>query len=350
MPLPLYQAHDAPKSLPPEANTGLWYDKFCNQWVIENGDWRLDEAGKKGWLGTVTHSVGKEDLLNKAQERIKHLVETMGGQLRFFQTVERFVTGLGLEHPIENGFKWHHLLGVPYIPASSIKGLTRSWARAWQAVNSDIENRVFGIHSKEGSIAFLDALPLKPVELEEDIITPHYSPYYRDGQLPGDWYNPIPIPFLTVSPGTTFIFGILPCHPEAGNDVKNAMKWLEQALTVLGAGAKTGTGYGLFAADEKSKTAYERQRAAARKQELLQQMDPIEREMHEDGFKDDPDRFMEQLTIKWLDRLETAQTPAEQKRIAELLAQWYKSNKPRQWRKPNKKNEVKINLIRKYLD
>ena len=32
MKTPIYNNNNAPGSLPKDANTGLWFDKFCNQW------------------------------------------------------------------------------------------------------------------------------------------------------------------------------------------------------------------------------------------------------------------------------------------------------------------------------
>lgn len=36
-----------------------------------------------------------------------------------------FVTGMGLEHPLENGFSFLHPYGLPYLPGSSVKGVVR---------------------------------------------------------------------------------------------------------------------------------------------------------------------------------------------------------------------------------
>ena len=59
-----------------------------------------------------------------------------------------------------------------------------------------------------GSIIFLDAFPIKPVQLKVDIITPHYGPYYLDDEgktPPADWHSPIPVPFLAVDSNQEFI-------------------------------------------------------------------------------------------------------------------------------------------------
>ena len=41
----------------------------------------------------------------------------------------------------------------------------------------------------------------------------------------------------------------------------------------------------------------------------MAEMTPVEREMEEDGYDQDSDRFMKVLTDKWLDRMEAEDTP-----------------------------------------
>lgn len=78
---------------------------------------------------------------------------------------------------------------------------------------------------------------------------------------------------------------------------------------------------------------------------------PIQREMEEDGYSDDPDQFMELLTVKWLNRLDAEDAlHAEQQEIACRLANWYKENRLEQWEKPTGKNIKKVQRIRKVLD
>jgi hypothetical protein len=96
-------------------------------------------------------------------------------------------------------------------------------------------------------------LPVAPVVLEVDVMTPHYAPWYQDGAVPGDWHSPTPIPFLTVAPGQTFLFAVLPRNPASAEDrehCKIAADLLGKALETLGAGAKTAAGYGQFIAQD----------------------------------------------------------------------------------------------------
>jgi CRISPR-associated protein Cmr6 len=185
---------------------------------------------------------------------------------------------------VENGFAWHHTLGVPYLPGSSIKGMVRAWAKQWlDQKHEEAAKRIFG-ESKDmgiGSVIFMDAVPIEPVKLEADVMTPHYGPYYQDNQNqvpPADWHNPVPIPFLTVAAHTPFLFGVLPRRiqdNQAIDDCETVKDWLDAALVTIGAGAKTAVGYGRFRRDDQRlgilKEAVSRQaktaRAAARSPE-----------------------------------------------------------------------------------
>lgn len=245
-------------------NTGLWYDKFCNTWHEVNESWDLGsykEVKKKvinpkqDWLKTVTCHIGGTSLLEEACKRQRMLAEAGGIKecVQQFSTVWRFVTGLGRQHPVENGFAWHHTLGVPYLPGSSVKGLVRAWAEQWEQKEQKETFPIFGPKNgaaSAGNVIFFDALPTKRVLLEEDVMTPHYTPYYQKGNDPGDWYDPVPIPFLTVADGQIFQFAVVPrsprSNPQSIQDAKKVMEWLEQALACIGAGAKTAVGYGRF--------------------------------------------------------------------------------------------------------
>jgi CRISPR-associated protein Cmr6 len=252
---PLYdRARDARLISTTVGNAGLWYDKFCDRW---NAGWNsLGDGGKRDWIATIANldgsaakRLGDRELLDEAVVRQADLVRMRGGKTLQLATVWRFASGLGRSHPVENGFAWHHVLGAPYLPGSGVKGVARAWA-VWSGfAASDIE-RIFGPQQSGGigSAIFLDALPVKPVALDADVMTPHYAPWYHKGeaQAPGDWHSPTPIPFLTVARGQTFQFALLPRTPDAAADCNHAAELLQEALATLGAGAKTAAGYGVF--------------------------------------------------------------------------------------------------------
>lgn len=270
MSLPLYrEARDGKPELG-DGNTGLWYDKFCNAWRVDfekpgsygsQAEW-LD---KKKWIGTVENRrVGDEAHLTALETRLCRLTRRLGGATCRFTLDAPFVTGIGRPHPIENGMAWHHTLGVPFLPGSSVKGLIRAWAETWSSIGRGDMERLFGKGIKKpgddpshvGGVMLMDALPTAPLPLRAEIITPHYNPYVQGGEVPGDWFDPVPIPLLAVERGATFRFAIAPRKRQIGvepaqvdPDCARAMGLLTGALECLGAGAKTAVGFGRFVAD-----------------------------------------------------------------------------------------------------
>ena len=255
---PLYEAAaQQPVSRGPDGHAGLWFDKFCNQWRVTGDSWTMashDERSnpKFEWIRTVSDSlVGTKDQIDERAFRLMQLVNRRGGRAAVFTTESRFVTGLGRSHPVGNGFAWHPTLGTPYLPGNSVKGLVRSWAEVDAEPRPDAEvwKRLLGKASKAGSLCFLEAVPIAPVRLEVDVMTPHYAGW-SECDPPGDWRCPIPIPFLTTAAETPFLFGTIPCRTVADDDLDTVSAWLRSALSWAGAGAKTAIGYGRFRHDE----------------------------------------------------------------------------------------------------
>lgn len=383
--LPLYSGSSAPENYSKEFNAGLWYDKFCNQWVKKGEIWSLEAgenasvAGKNRWINQINEKkIGSHTLVQEFVDRLGCMVGALQGEVRCFTTGWRFVTGLGREHPVENGFAWHHVLGVPYLPGSSVKGVVRAWAEQWVGVNNDDALRVFGSadtapekrEKSIGSVIFFDALPVGPVKVQADVMTPHYVHYYQSQgatQPPGDWSEPVPIPFLTVAPDQTFLFSIAPRRPDSQEDrhyCMLALEWLEEALAGIGAGAKTATGYGRFMRKQELEKELLGQWASQQLEErrgenLAGESDALPAEpsssilaeMMSDGYYSDPDRFMHALTTKWLSKMQSAETETSCRReIAGLLAEWYRKERPDQWKKPNKKNASKIAAIKAAME
>ncbi|MDZ4778778.1 MAG: type III-B CRISPR module RAMP protein Cmr6 [Planctomycetia bacterium] len=261
---PLYHGSQSAAFDRNKSNTGLWYDKFCNTW---NGNWirpdneKLD-IEKLDWIKSVVGTVGSNDQLTQHAARQRELATKLGGLALPFVTATRFATGLGREHPIEIGFAWHHTLGTPYLPGSSVKGVLRAYVR--ECFGKEVASDLFGPDDFKaehcvGKWIFFDAIPSKPVTLEADVMTPHYGPYYQGDAAPGDWHNPVPIPFLAVAREQQFQFAFAPRGNDSytlpdGTHVDNdkIAEWLTAALHWLGAGAKTNSGFGVFRPAEES--------------------------------------------------------------------------------------------------
>lgn len=239
----------------------------------------------------VTNLVcGSEPRLQEACERIAKLsAHERGGACFNLDLVSRLLIGIGLPHPTESGFLFHSTLGVPYVPGTSLKQVAQNMAKECEA-STDILARIFGEKDSNGnnlgvgSIAFLDALPTKPVTLTAEQITNHYPDYYKgpepgdtrnDMQQPADWYDPIPVTLLALdarfSKQQQFQFALVPLHGAARDDVKSAKNWLSQGLEIYGAGARTTLGFGRFlssgAMDEQRKASCQRATARKKRQE-----------------------------------------------------------------------------------
>ncbi|ACL72877.1 CRISPR-associated RAMP protein, Cmr6 family [Thioalkalivibrio sulfidiphilus HL-EbGr7] len=263
---PLYEAaRGEPLGLPSGGHAGLWFERFFDRF---DADWQLgDSTAKSGWIDSIAgKDHGDREALRAATDRQSSLAKDLGGRSQDFEADWRFVTGLGLAHPVENGFLWHHTLGVPYLPGAAVKGLVRAWVSQWWDAPSEEARKQrlldwFGSDDtgnpkgfRTGGFIFFDALPIKPVTLVRDVMTPHAGKWYEQGgniedparqpeAVPADWHDPIPVPFL-VAQKPHLRFAIAPRDPAHKGELDQVMEALGDALDWLGAGAKTAAGYG----------------------------------------------------------------------------------------------------------
>ncbi len=284
------------------ANSGLVFEKFGDAWKFtsdrglpsaefDKGGVKKEDAGK--WLSRFTgpnNKHGDPGQLSTAAERQYDLIHALTGRTILIQNNSRFVTGMGRQHPLENGFSWHHTLGTPYLPGTSLKGMLRSWYREAKGDWGPLErpNRgngfredaemedLFGIMGEVGDLILFDMLPKKPVELVAEIMTPHFGPYYAgkdNKELPGDWHSPVPISYLTVAEGQTWQLGVAPRtisgKTTRGNeiDIDRVVERLVEGLQYLGLGAKTNSGMGRFSrlVELEQKESIQRERNQAKR-------------------------------------------------------------------------------------
>jgi len=264
---------ELPPHLTRHGHAGLWYEKYCGMWRGNGGvTWNLkayEEVHGDGtrekkdprldWVRTVAGATyvqaAGQALLDEHLARQWNLCADRKGISLRFKTTSRLVVGVGLVHPIENGFLWHPVLGVPYVPGTSIKGMLRAWLRDWQGDETRrcwFEKLLVGTKAKGvGELIFFDALPASVPPLEADVITPHYGPYYRNPRdnPPADWHSPTPAPFLTVAKNAVFMFSIARRDGEALPDgERDALdEALRDAFATIGIGARTAVGYGRLA-------------------------------------------------------------------------------------------------------
>ena len=177
-----------------------------------------------------------------------------------------FATGLGNEHPIENGFAFLTPYGLPYLAGSGVKGILR---RAMQelrddgvdAFTSEAINALFGPEiinqpqdAQRGALDFWDVFP-NPAggRLVVEIMTPHHGGYYQKDETPHDSGAPVPVSFLAVPAKSQFDFHVV-CQPRRlSASLQNQWRALldrafQHAFEWVGFGAKTSVGYGAMAA------------------------------------------------------------------------------------------------------
>ncbi|HUW14759.1 MAG TPA: type III-B CRISPR module RAMP protein Cmr6 [Anaerolineae bacterium] len=242
-------------------NPGLVFARYVGYW----DNWALDprKLGRETKnpkfenLRTVQDMSIDDDLRGAFVKRWQSTVSSAGAETFSAASEWRFVIGLGGGGPLEVGFTFHRIYGFPIIPGSGLKGLTRNYAlqMADEVQGETLDERerdplftlVFGQRDGAGSAVFFDGVPKSRPSLEVDVMNPHYPDYYQGGQPPGDGQHPIPIFFLTVGPGSEFLFAVGGRGTSGGEAKHQAVKWLKAALAELGVGAKTSAGYGYFA-------------------------------------------------------------------------------------------------------
>jgi CRISPR-associated protein Cmr6 len=230
--------------------------------------------------GNVEHQIidnyGDTDFQALAKRAKNNAKILFGDNYEVFEksTSGRLITGLGGASVYETDITLHHIYGFPYLPASGIKGVVRSWIImnifGKEDEKADLKNAekrayqdkyfcfIFGCPKEsalgkehQGKVQFFDAFPIQAPKVVPDLMNPHYGPYYSgNGNVPpADYHNPIPIFFLTVDKKTEFQFILGSKNTEwknwkiGGKDIK---AWLEDALQNHGIGAKTAVGYGYF--------------------------------------------------------------------------------------------------------
>lgn len=208
-------------------------------------------------------------------------------------------TGLGNEHPLENGFAFLNPHGLPYLAGSGVKGVIRRAAEelargdwgdtaGWDQAAIDI---LFGLETEpgdtqsprnRGALMFWD-LFFQPASdkaplLTVEIMTPHHSGYLQSNGTPHANEQPNPIPFLAVAAGCECALHVQ-CNPALIPAQALALRegWrtrlaaaIELAGEWLGFGAKSAVGYGRFGQDPARRRKLE-QEAAARAEAQAQQ-------------------------------------------------------------------------------
>lgn len=92
-----------------------------------NDRWQLLRTRKKEMVRAAAEPGDYRHIFEPLHQRQLGLAEAVPGQVLVLKatTIAPFVTGVGAEHPLENGFAFFDPYGVPYLPGSSVKGVVR---------------------------------------------------------------------------------------------------------------------------------------------------------------------------------------------------------------------------------
>lgn len=289
----LQSALKSATDIPPGHRFNLYFP------IWEEQTFDLKDKGKSDGLGALTSkNTFCATLTDQLRLRQKQSLQNDGSCLVLeAKSVAPFATGLGLEHPLENGFAFLNPYGVAYLPGSSVKGVLRQAAR--NLIEAETSNwsdeQIYGLgtlplsmldvlfgleagdESKDhfrGVLTFYDVIPqLKDDKMGIEIMTPHQSHYLQGSEHPHDSGQPNPIKFLVVPAESTFDF-LITCDlirlnkiakPMLGTWSDSVTELLEFAFDWLGFGAKTAVGYGAMRPDQekmrKRELARENERA-----------------------------------------------------------------------------------------
>ncbi len=329
------------------------------------GQWERSDAARTEALAECTQiSQTDMDWLSALLARQQSLAAESDNSVMTWsaRSTAPFVTGLGMEHPSENGFAFSSPYGMPYLPGASIKGVLRNAAErlalgidgqdpagwdmlkvwllfgfdgsapcltrpdasmpdmaleqserwrqlyvdwvesnAWeQELARDFvrrlgcgrgwqeqpENFLLGLANGfpsgagvapaelalAGNLAFWD-VTIRPGgrRLDVEILTPHYTHYYRDAHPPHESGQPVPNPFLVVPPDSEFHFFVQACPKRLPEMLRESWQQLVRSAFIetadwAGFGAKTAVGYGILTEDQQ---VAEKAREAVAEQEVV---------------------------------------------------------------------------------
>jgi CRISPR-associated protein Cmr6 len=229
------------------SNANLLFNKYVKGW---GNNWSFEEKQKAKFLVNALKVKYDKSTFTKFLKRWQLLLNETNATQITGKVLWRLVVGLGSGSVLETSMTFHHILGVPYIPGSALKGVVSSYYLKTNGGEDETYIKLFGNQTQKGKVIFLDAYPTQFPGLELDIMNPHYQDYYGEkkdntGELipPADWLSPNPIKFLTVGKDTEFIFAFKSDDEELKEQTKVLIK---EALQDLGIGAKTSVGYGFF--------------------------------------------------------------------------------------------------------
>ena len=171
----------------------------------------------------------------------------------------RLVIGMSQGRLWGTGFQFHPVYGVPYLPASGIKGALRHFLEE-QGRDEDQLKVWFGDTEHQGLVTIFDAFIAPTTKrrlLSEEILNKHHENYYEKeaGKIepPADYNTPVPVKFVAVASGIKFrfVYGVrVGVEGREGPSLAVLRRDLVNCLDLAGMGAKTRKGYGRMVVPE----------------------------------------------------------------------------------------------------
>lgn len=147
-----------------EAAPGHRFRLYFGGWEPQNGGIKVGKSAD-ALRPAATVPPSSAELLRRARER--QIGATRPADLVLdARTSAPFVTGMGIEHPIENGFAFLDPYGLPYLPGSSVKGVVRRAAEELALFdNGGVQkwalDDIWWLFGLEGASAYWRAAPKK---------------------------------------------------------------------------------------------------------------------------------------------------------------------------------------------
>lgn len=278
-----------PRELLADASPGLRFGMYLKLWGTK---FEIRPEDKRSALNEASKLTRSDQRVMQALAQRQHALAepfAKSGALVALAAVAvaPFTTGLGNEHPLENGFAFLSPYGLPYLPGSGVKGVVRQAARelasgewgdpdGWnrqERYSLKIGNETIDLFLIDvllgpetpsgasghlrGALSFWDVYPqIDGERLAVEVMTPHQGHYYQQGGTPHNSGSPNPINFLTVPPKSRFAFHVLcdlPHLRRLAPSLAEDERWkglveaaFRHAFQWLGFGAKTSVGYGAF--------------------------------------------------------------------------------------------------------
>lgn len=267
-------------------NFGLFFQKFGKYQFADNKletqhSWDNDKKGKEKenyeWSLVMNQFQHYQDHYRSINQILEKKQRLQTESLAFFKSIgsdrieltavalTRLLTGIGETTPTEVGMIFDRNTGLPFIPATTIKGVVRqafcvNFARKNETEipdNGEIDEKripglidIFGSlntkNSTRGGFSFFDAYSSAPPELVMDIMNPHFGKYYQGEDAPVEIHEPIPIKFLSVEKGAEFKVRGVFLEKKAQEYREELIEAIKTAFCEIGIGAKTAVGYGRF--------------------------------------------------------------------------------------------------------